>query len=154
MTVFLRDRASFLLSIVLILSVSACTQEELQLLDQQEDVQPGIQTTGFTPEIAPMNPEFLRYMEMVRAGEWEMPVVDGHYLGYIPDPMYVEPDPGRVDGAVSKQLPSSYDLRSEGLLTPVKDQLGCGSCWTFSNMASVESIFMPSDVLDFSENNL
>lgn len=40
---------------------------------------------------------------------------------------------------VSAQLPSVYDLRSLNLVTPVKDQGSCGSCWAFATIASIES---------------
>lgn len=39
----------------------------------------------------------------------------------------------------SAQLPSFYDLRPLNLVTPVKDQGSCGSCWAFATIASIES---------------
>merc|ERR1719223_2661636 len=35
--------------------------------------------------------------------------------------------------------PSQIDWRTEGKVTQVKDQGGCGSCWAFSAISSVES---------------
>ena len=51
-------------------------------------------------------------------------------------------------------LPSYYDLRDEGRVTPVGDQQQCGCCWAFATYASQESYLRPGETLDFSENNL
>lgn len=37
------------------------------------------------------------------------------------------------------ELPNEVDWRNEGVVSPVKDQGGCGSCWAFSSAEVLES---------------
>ncbi|MGE5403949.1 MAG: C1 family peptidase, partial [Candidatus Saccharibacteria bacterium] len=52
--------------------------------------------------------------------------------------------------------PASFDWRSQGGMTSVKDQGGCGSCWAFSTCAAMESAIKIKDniTVDLSEQNL
>jgi len=45
-------------------------------------------------------------------------------------------------GSTAKKNPSSVDWRDQGVVSPVKNQGGCGSCWAFSAIEVVESHYM------------
>lgn len=56
-------------------------------------------------------------------------------------------------------LPEKYDLRDDGLVTPVKNQGATGTCWAFGAMSSIESNIIKqglatADTLDLSERHL
>jgi C1A family cysteine protease/PKD repeat protein len=57
-------------------------------------------------------------------------------------------------GPIVGALPASFDLRTTGRVSPVKDQGACGSCWAFASYGSLESTLLPAQLWDFSENNL
>lgn len=47
-------------------------------------------------------------------------------------------------------LPSKYDLRDIGAVTPVRNQYDMGSCWTFAAMGSAESILQRNENASYS----
>ena len=53
-------------------------------------------------------------------------------------------------------IPESYDLRSLGYVTPVKNQGGGGNCWAFAGIAALESCILKATGVsyDFSEENM
>lgn len=43
-----------------------------------------------------------------------------------------------------KALPSSWDWRTQGIVPPIRDQGGCGSCWAFGTVGAMESALKKS----------
>ena len=109
-----------------------------------------------TAQKAPVNPAFLQYQQQQAQQPVAARMVGDHKLGYAPSPVDRSYLRGRQASKNNplQALPSSYDLRTEGKLTPIKDQGDYGTCWTFATYGSLESFLLPVETRDFSENNL
>ena len=122
---------------------------------------------------APINPEYLAYKNGFQPLEWVKQLNSKDQLGYIPEPADTSHLKGKKvpkkaleaevlgiadtpagDAGEITSAPATYDLRSTGRVSPVKNQGSCGSCWAFASYGSMESEALPGQLFDFSENNL
>jgi len=46
--------------------------------------------------------------------------------------------PSKIKQTLAKNLPASFDWRTSGAVTPVKDQQECGGCWAFAATGDME----------------
>ena len=117
-----------------------------------------------SPSQAPINPDYIKYIELKSKGIEEPQTQNGYFLGEIPSPnmpRFNHFESAKKSNNTRSSFAASYDLRTAGssgtsLLTSVKNQGSCGSCWTFTTMGSVESRLkiLGAGTFDLSENNL
>ena len=116
----------------------------------------GALPAGSVPQgsAAPLNPAFLQSLVEVPI---DLPVSGavGQALGSRPGLLDFSYTRGmQVPGVGALALPATYDLRSLGRVTSVKNQNPYGTCWTFGSLGSLESCLLPGETQDFSEDNM
>ena len=141
------DSSNFYKYILLVLAVCVCLPARL-----------AADSPSATFSIVPVNPAFVAWQAKTGPLLAESRDEQGHALGFISSPL----DRSHLISKASvlttqlTEIPSSYDLRTLGYVTPVKNQGGCGSCWAFGSYGPLESWLLKNvaETWDLSENNL
>ena len=134
--------------------------------------QPTPTPAGLQRDLAPENPAFYHYLDLKNLGRTSQ-IKQGYALGYVPPSVDLSHLKGKavawaaVDAEAEDAgtdlvtqdtsttgYPASYDLRTLGKVTGVRDQGTCGACWAFATYGSLESTLLPRETWDFSENNM
>jgi len=103
--------------------------------------------------LAPLNPDYLRSLAVASVDA--LSSAAGRYgLGVRPGPQDFSYARGMQVLGARGTLPATYDLRTLGRVTSVKDQNPHGTCWAFASLASLESCLLPGETWDFSEDNM
>lgn len=109
-------------------------------------------------QAAPENPAFTEYLQNREWGVLQTLSDEGYPLAFLPSPLKLPKVTSRACWTADDSLPATFDLRSAGGVTAVKDQGSCGSCWAFATLASLESFLQyrqsQHKTLDFSEQDL
>ncbi|MBN1762511.1 MAG: hypothetical protein JW878_05475 [Methanomicrobia archaeon] len=100
-------------------------------------------------QLAPLSPNSTNYVE----------TTPDEFYGYIPPPVdlsHLSERPVDKSEVSALSLPSSFDWRDYGKVTPVKNQNPCGTCWIFGPTSVLESAVLigESEAFDFSEQSV
>jgi C1A family cysteine protease len=149
-----RTVRSLLPTILLILTAAVWAQPALAAQSPGDGSASGATTSAAAPlfQAAPLNPE--SFPQSVPGFKIPVQTPDGYGLGGLAASrmLYAGPD---LSGSRSvNRYAASFDLRSSGKVSSVKDQNPWGTCWSFAACGSMESALLPGESRDFAEDNM
>lgn len=90
-----------------------------------------------------------------REGAVYIPILD------IADYIYMKAEYSLLDNMLTltslpyeEILPEAYDMRTEGRVSPVRNQGRHGNCWAYAAVGALETVCMPEEKLVFSANHM
>ncbi|NCC93256.1 MAG: hypothetical protein EOM10_08230, partial [Opitutae bacterium] len=106
--------------------------------------------------LAPLNPAFLEFQAQSSEVLARREVESAYPLGWRPGPVDLShlSIAVRTPKVLPKAFDASFDLRTQGKLTAIKNQNPYGTCWAHATCASLESARLTGETNDFSENNM
>ncbi|MPM00052.1 hypothetical protein SDC9_46275 [bioreactor metagenome] len=108
---------------------------------------PAISLFSQNAQQAPVNPA---YSDYILSGS------PATTYGYLPPVLNLKAKQYPAPSKGPLVLPATYDLRTLGYVTSVKNQANCGACWTFATCAATESYWLRQGLgtFDLSEDNI
>ena len=108
-----------------------------------EEIREMINQNGFNYSVGETWVSQLPPSEMIKLLGYDSPPMDLSHLSVS-------------DTAPLQSLPSSFDYRNRGVVTPPKNQAACGSCWCFAGIGVTESkiLLEGGPEYDLSEENV
>ncbi len=106
-------------------------------------------------DVSPTNP---KYLEWLMSGGLPVKTASGGYgfTGHVP-PEFASWTLPEDDGMKRGSFPSSYDLRDEGRVPPVRNQNPYGVCWAFAGVGCMEGSYLtkyPYSSIEYSVFNV
>ncbi len=111
-----------------------------------------IQAQSTEPQQQSLNPEFIRYARLYSRSIIKKTAPSDYNTGYVPHSVTYKAEIPE-DFKKTGPLPSVYDLQDLNLVTSVKNQGNCGTCWAFASLGSIESRWLKLGLGTWYENN-
>lgn len=100
-----------------------------------------------------LNPDYVEYMELSDEDKSKYKAIPEEYIvDYVPinnKTLDIPKANTFYDKIASSTYPSTYDLRSQNVITPLKNQGQLGLCWAFAAVSSIETNLIKLGVVNY-----